>query len=93
MDELFSLFHFLKIDTFSDYFWFNNYINKQESQAEKFNLLQRILAPILLRRTKASVYQNGDKILHLPPKNHEIIFVEMSEGEYIIYDAFFKGTK
>ncbi|KAM3135764.1 hypothetical protein pb186bvf_012161 [Paramecium bursaria] len=93
LDELFSLFHFLKIDTFSDYFWFNNYINKQQSLAEKFNLLHRILAPILLRRTKASVYSNGDQILHLPPKNHEIIYVEMSEGEYIIYDAFFKGTK
>jgi DNA repair protein RAD5 len=28
LDDLFSLFHFLQIETFSDYYWFNNYINK-----------------------------------------------------------------
>jgi DNA repair protein RAD5 len=50
-DDLFSLINFLRVETFSEYFWWNTYINKENDQ-ERDNILKAIISPILLRRTK-----------------------------------------
>jgi DNA repair protein RAD5 len=54
LDDLFSLIHFLKLEPWSDYVWWNTYINKPNEKSDKvvFQILQSILRPILLRRTK-----------------------------------------
>lgn len=58
-EDLFSIFKFLKIDVFSEEYWWNQYIRKQNCQEAKLHILYTILKPILLRRTKQSTLING----------------------------------
>ncbi|CAD8060264.1 unnamed protein product [Paramecium sonneborni] len=90
LEDLFSLFHFLQVETFQDYYWFNHYINKQQDNTIKFNLLHEILKPILLRRTKQQ-----DSIicqLNLPIKKHIIVKVNLSKEEQEFYNTLYVNT-
>lgn len=55
-EDLYSLVHFLKLDLFEKYSWWNKYINKNTNSEEVFQMISSILHPILLRRTKNSTY-------------------------------------
>ncbi|CAD8052571.1 unnamed protein product [Paramecium primaurelia] len=90
LEDLYSLFHFLQVETFSDYYWFNHYINKQQDKAAKFNLLHEILKPLLLRRTKQS--ESIKSSLNLPSKQHFIFRVKMSKQEQKFYDTLYLNT-
>ncbi|CAK67377.1 unnamed protein product (macronuclear) [Paramecium tetraurelia] len=91
LEDLFSLFHFLQVETFSDYYWFNHYINKQQDKAAKFNLLHEILRPLLLRRTKQS--ESIQSSLNLPSKQHFIVRVKMSNQEKKFYNTLYFNTQ
>ncbi|CAD8058406.1 unnamed protein product [Paramecium sonneborni] len=90
LEDLFSLFLFLKIETFSDFHWFNHYINKQQNQVIKFNLLHQIIKPILLRRNKET--KQIQISLNLPNKQHFIISVKMSKNEQQFYNTLYSNT-
>ncbi len=76
LDDLFSQLHFLKIETWGEYFWWNTYINNFQSLEEASQLVRGILKSVLLRRTKKSTYRDGRNILKLPQK---IIHTELVE--------------
>lgn len=54
LNELFSLFHFLQLQPYGDYLWWNNVIMKPIRNRDERGLerLRSILSSILLRRTK-----------------------------------------
>ena len=81
---MFSLVNFLRIDTFSEYYFWNQYINKALSPLEGFETLHQVIQPILLRRTKGSTYTGGTAILELPKKYIEIcdLMLENSNSEF-----------
>ncbi len=58
------------MEPWGDYPWWNNYINKPHENNDSivYDILQTILKPILLRRTKTSKTKNGKNILELPEK-------------------------
>src|SRR5947209_6340511 len=91
-DDLYSLLHFLRYNTFGDYYWWNNYINKNDDKAEAGEILMEVLGPLTLRRTKEQKYQNGENILHLPPKTIKNEIVKFTIEERRIYDFCFKKT-
>ena len=59
LDDMFSLFQFLRMETWGEYFWWNTYVNKHSSSLEAENLIRSIIKPMLLRRTKKSTYLDG----------------------------------
>ncbi|KAL4454357.1 hypothetical protein ABPG74_012314 [Tetrahymena malaccensis] len=85
-DDLYSLIYFLKYDTFQDYYWWNKHINNCENSEEVFKLLQNILKPILLRRTKKSKYNDGSSIIKIPKKTQKILLIPFKKAERQIYD-------
>ena len=93
LDDVFSLLQFLGVETWGEYAWWNNYINKQKSQDESSKLIRGILKMILLRRTKKSTYLDGSNILQLPPKETNNVLVKLSPEEKAIYTKVFKGVK
>jgi len=94
LDDMFSILQFLRVETWGEYFWWNNYINKHTTQEESAEIVRGILKPILLRRTKKSTYLDGRGILELPPKEVKTCYVKLSPEERKIYDCFFhKGRK
>lgn len=95
LDDLFSLIHFLKLEPWSDYVWWNTYINKPNESNDPivFKILQSILKPILLRRTKKTQQSNGEMLIELPERVQKIEFVELSLEERDVYDALFRKSK
>ena len=65
LDDLFSLIHFLRLEPWSDYLWWNSYINKPHEKKDPlvFQIIQTIIAPILLRRTKKGKTKDGRSII------------------------------
>jgi len=93
LDDLFSIVKFLRLETWSEYFWWNSYINNYTSDDDAFGLLRSILRPILLRRTKKSTYLDGRCILELPPKEIKTCLVKLTKEERGIYNSMFKSGK
>ncbi|KAM3138535.1 hypothetical protein pb186bvf_009287 [Paramecium bursaria] len=95
LDELFSLLHFIRLEPWSDYVWWNTHINKpyEQNDSNVFKLLQTIMKPILLRRTKQSRDKEGNKIIDLPEKNIFRQIIPLSEEERNIYDHVEKRSQ
>ena len=92
LNDMFSLFQFLRIETWGEYFWWNTYLNKDSSSKEAEKLIRSILKPVLLRRTKKSTYLDGKTIIELPQKEVKTCLVELYKDEQYIYDCLFKRT-
>ncbi|XP_024522224.1 DNA repair protein RAD5A-like [Selaginella moellendorffii] len=73
------------------------YINKSEAYEEGdergLKLLQAILKPVMLRRTKYSTDKEGRPILVLQPAQCEVIECKLSEPERDFYDALYHRSK
>jgi DNA repair protein RAD5 len=60
---------------------------KRENLDMVLDRVRRLLSPLMIRRTKESVTQDGKPILTLPPVETKIIKVELSDNEREFYNA------
>lgn len=65
----------------------------QRGDPRALRLLQQLLRPLMLRRTKASMDQHGRPILTLPPVHRRIVECEFSREERDFYDALHRKSK
>lgn len=61
------------------------YIKNTNSFTQKINVIQTVLRPIVLRRTKQSTSNEGKNILELTKKNVTLVRPSFSEVEKTIY--------
>ncbi|CAD8083360.1 unnamed protein product [Paramecium primaurelia] len=87
-DDLFSLLQFLQVETFSEYFWWNTYVNKEENEDDQQRILAQILQPIILRRTKNSQQFEG-----LQQVVETIHWVELDQKEKMLYKKLLSGSQ
>ncbi|CAD8115976.1 unnamed protein product [Paramecium sonneborni] len=87
-DDLFSLLQFLQVETFSEYFWWNTYVNKEENEDDQQRILAQILQPIILRRTK-----NSQQFEDLQQVVENIHWVELNQKERILYQKLLSGSQ
>ncbi|KAJ7559086.1 hypothetical protein O6H91_04G069500 [Diphasiastrum complanatum] len=95
LEDIFSLLHFLRVEPWSNWGWWNKLIQRphEEGQPQGLKLLQSILKPLMLRRTKDSTDRDGRPILVLPPAETQVIECELSEAERDFYNALFHKSK
>ncbi|KAI7729746.1 hypothetical protein M8C21_026125 [Ambrosia artemisiifolia] len=95
LEDLFSLLRFLRIEPWGSWSWWNKLIQKpfEDGDERGLSLVQNILKPIMLRRTKFSTDKEGRPILVLPPAEMKVIYCEQTEAEKDFYDALFKRSK
>jgi len=76
-------------------FRWNKLVQKpyEEGDERGLKLVQSILKPIMLRRTKNSTDNEGRPILNLPPANIEVKYCDLSEAEKDFYEALFRRSK
>ncbi|KAI3546212.1 SNF2 family domain-containing protein [Colletotrichum abscissum] len=89
VDELYSLYRFLRIKPYSDWSKFRGafgvlFGKKGDPQAQAMRNLQVLLKATLLRRTKTSQI-DGKPILQLPEKTEEVVYAELDEDERKFY--------
>uniref|UniRef100_A0A2N9GMB7 SWI/SNF-related matrix-associated actin-dependent regulator of chromatin subfamily A member 3-like 2 n=1 Tax=Fagus sylvatica TaxID=28930 RepID=A0A2N9GMB7_FAGSY len=95
LEDIFSLLRFLKVEPWGAWAWWNKLIQKpfEEGDERGLKLVQSILKPIMLRRTKLSTDREGRPILLLPPADVQVIYCELTEAEKDFYEALFRRSK
>jgi hypothetical protein len=93
MDDLFSLIAFMQYAPWSDYHWWNQNINLSLAdplrKSKALNLMNKILKPIMLRRTK----QQHQHLLGLKSKTICIENIPLSPNEKERYDSYYLKSK
>ncbi|KAM3239997.1 hypothetical protein ACQJBY_053591 [Aegilops geniculata] len=95
LEDLYSLFRFLKVEPWRNWALWNKLVQKpfEEGDERGLKLVQTILKPVMLRRTKNSTDKEGRPILTLPPANIEVKYCDLSESEKDFYEALFRRSK
>ncbi|XP_047317619.1 DNA repair protein RAD5A isoform X2 [Impatiens glandulifera] len=95
LEDIYSLLRFLRIEPWGNWAWWNKLVQKpfDEGDERGLKLVQSILKPIMLRRTKSSTDRDGRPILVLPPADVQTIYCELTEAEKDFYEALFKRSK
>ncbi|XP_050212773.1 DNA repair protein RAD5A isoform X2 [Mercurialis annua] len=95
LEDIYSLLRFLKVEPWESWAWWNKLVQKpfEEGDDRGLKLVQSILKPIMLRRTKTSTDREGRPILVLPPADIQVVYCELSEAERDFYEALFKRSK
>lgn len=95
IDDLYSLVRFLEMEPWSDYTWWNRIITSKflKKNPECFSILQRLLKPIMLRRTKDSKQENGQPIVILPNLNVHDVKLQLDNCDKQVYDKLFNLSK
>lgn len=95
LEDIYSLLRFLRVEPWGNWAWWNKLIQKpfDEGDERGLKLVQSILKPIMLRRTKFSTDREGRPILVLPPADIQVIYCELTSAEKDFYEALFKRSK
>ncbi|PIN02547.1 Helicase-like transcription factor HLTF/DNA helicase RAD5, DEAD-box superfamily [Handroanthus impetiginosus] len=95
LEDVYSLLRFLKIEPWGSWAWWNKLVQKpfEEGDERGLKLVQSLLKPIMLRRTKSSTDREGRPILVLPPADIQVIYCNLTEAENDFYEALFKKSK
>ncbi|XP_027929635.1 DNA repair protein RAD5A isoform X1 [Vigna unguiculata] len=95
LQDIYSLLRFLRIEPWGHWAWWNKLIQKPFEGGDErgLKLVQSILKPIMLRRTKHSTDREGKPILVLPPADMQVVYCEQTESEQDFYGALFKRSK
>lgn len=96
LEDLFSLVRFLKVEPWSNFSFWKTFItvpfeNKEFVRA--LNVVQSVLEPLVLRRTKTMKTPEGEPLVPLPKRTVAIEEVELSEQEREIYDCIYTRAK
>lgn len=96
LEDLYSLVKFLKAEPWNNFSFWKTFItvpfqNKEVSQALK--VVQSVMEPLLLRRTKNMKQPDGLPLVELPEKQTEIVKVAFSQQEKEIYDVIYAAAR
>ncbi|EFC48881.1 predicted protein [Naegleria gruberi] len=94
IDDLFSLFHFLKVNPHGDWRWWSRFIGKPFEKKDKkaIDALQSVIKKLVIRRTKNKKI-NGKRIVMLPPKRIETVNIQFTEAESNFYKSLYEYSK
>lgn len=95
IDDLFSQLKFLRLEPWCVYQHWNANVNTvfEEDPGAGATVLQELLGPILLRRTKATKGKDGKPIVTLPSSKIDVVKVTLSPAERDFYEAVHTRSK
>ncbi|XP_020581441.1 putative SWI/SNF-related matrix-associated actin-dependent regulator of chromatin subfamily A member 3-like 2 [Phalaenopsis equestris] len=95
LEDLYSLLRFLHVEPWGNWALWNKLIQKPYEAGDEcgLKLVQTLLRPIMLRRTKLSTDRDGRPIIILPPADIGVIYCELAESEKDFYEALFRRSK
>ncbi|KAK7205421.1 SNF2 family N-terminal domain-containing protein [Myxozyma melibiosi] len=96
LEDLYALVKFLGIEPWSHFTFWRTFVTtpyESKDYLKALDVVQTILEPILLRRTKSMKQKDGTPLVTLPPKNVYIENIELTETEREVYDLFYRRAK
>ena len=96
LEDLFSLVRFLRVEPWSNFSFWKTFITvpfESKDFMRALDVVQTVLEPLVLRRTKDMKTPSGEALVPLPPKTVEIVDIELSTAEREVYDHIFTRAK
>lgn len=96
LEDLFSLVRFLRVEPWNNFSFWKTFITvpfESKNFMRALDVVQTVLEPLVIRRTKDMKTPEGELLVPLPPKVVEIVDVELSDTERAIYEYIFLRAK
>ncbi|KAI1273630.1 DNA repair protein rad-5 [Xylaria sp. FL0933] len=96
LEDLFSLVRFLRVEPWNNFSFWRTFITapfESKDFMRALDVVQTVLEPLVMRRTKDMKTPSGEPLVLLPPKSVEIVDVELSQAERAVYDYVFAKAK
>ncbi|KAL2261521.1 hypothetical protein VTK26DRAFT_3987 [Humicola hyalothermophila] len=96
LEDLFSLVRFLRVEPWNNFSFWRTFITvpfESKDFMRALDVVQTVLEPLVMRRTKDMKTPDGRPLVALPPKHVEIVDVELPKAERDVYDYIFTRAK
>ena len=96
LEDLFSLVRFLRVEPWNNFSFWRTFITvpfESKGFMRALDVVQTVLEPLVMRRTKDMKTPDGQPLVALPPKKIEIVDIELSKAERDVYDYIFTKAK
>lgn len=96
LEDLFSLVRFLRVEPWSNFSFWKTFITvpfEKNDFIRALDVVQTVLEPLVLRRTKDMKTPSGEALVPLPAKTVEIEKIQLSKAERELYDHIFARAK
>ncbi|KAJ4984858.1 DNA repair protein RAD5 [Stagonosporopsis vannaccii] len=96
LEDLFSLVRFLKVEPWSNFSFWKTFITVPFEAGEfirALDVVQTVLEPLVLRRTKDMKTPDGEALVPLPPKVIDVERIVLSQDERDVYDHIYLRAK
>jgi DNA repair protein RAD5 len=96
LEDLFSLVRFLRVEPWNNFSFWRTFITVPFEAGDfvrALDVVQTVLEPLVMRRTKDMKTPDGSPLVPLPPKHVDIVDIELSDAERDVYDFVFKRAK
>lgn len=91
LDDLFSMVKFLKLEPWCNVNYWKTFVSNPFEEKEfkqAFDVVNSIMEPVLLRRTKQMKDANGELLVKLPPKEIIIKKLKLNKTQKTVYNYF-----
>ncbi|KAL1302406.1 hypothetical protein AAFC00_002804 [Neodothiora populina] len=96
LEDLFSLVRFLRVEPWSNFSFWKTFITvpfESKDFIRALDVVQTVLEPLVLRRTKDMKTPSGEALVPLPPRTIEVEKIVLSKVERELYDHIFARVK
>lgn len=96
LEDLFSLVRFLKVEPWSNFSFWKTFITVPFESGDfirALDVVQTVLEPLVLRRTKDMKTPDGEALVPLPPRTIDVERIVLSQDERDVYDHIFTRAK
>ena len=96
LEDLFSLVHFLRVEPWSNFSFWKTFITSPFDSGDyirALDVVQTVLEPLVMRRTKDMKTPDGEALVPLPPRTINVEHVELSQDEKDVYDLIYNRAK
>ena len=96
LEDLFSLVRFLGVDPWNNFSFWRTFITVPFESGDfvrALDVVQTVLEPLAMRRTKDMKTPDGQPLVPLPAKRVHIVEIELSKTERDIYDYIYGKAK
>lgn len=96
LEDLFSLVRFLGVAPWNNFSFWKTFITVPFESGDfvrALDVVQTVLEPLVMRRTKDMKTPDGQPLVPLPPKKIEIVKVELSQTEREVYNYIYTMAK
>ncbi|KAL8705693.1 MAG: hypothetical protein Q9201_001213 [Fulgogasparrea decipioides] len=96
LEDLFSLVRFLRVEPWNNFSFWKTFITvpfESKDFIRALDVVQTVLEPLVLRRTKDMKTPDGQALVPLPPRTIDIEEIELSKQEREVYDYIYTRAK